>query len=74
MGLDVLLEILRAFERLAAEVAFVRLQRDMHADVRGDVITLDSSGAAVAPLASEVQVVGTLTADMALTDVVLQWC
>lgn len=71
MCLDVLLEILRTLERLATEVAFVRLERDMNADVRGDVVSLDGGGAASTPLASQVEVVGALAADMALADVVL---
>lgn len=69
--LDVLLEILRTLERLATELALVRLERDVDANVRGDVIALNSSSAARVPLASEVQVVGALAADMALTDVLL---
>jgi hypothetical protein len=40
--------------------------------VRGDVIALDRGSTAVAPLAGEVQVVGALAANMALTDVVLR--
>lgn len=44
--LDMLLEILRALERLAAELALVRLERDMDADVRSDVVALDGGGAA----------------------------
>lgn len=72
MCLDMLLEILGPLERLAAELTFVRLERDMHADVRGDVVTLDSSSAARVPLASKVQVVCALTANMALTDVLIE--
>ena len=74
VGLDVLLQILGALESLAAEVALVRLQGNVNTDVRGDVITLDGGGAAVAPLAGQVQVVCTLATDMALTDVVLGEC
>jgi hypothetical protein len=72
VGLHMLLEILRTLERLATEVALVRLQGDMDANVRGDVIALDRGSTAVAPLAGEVEVVGALAANMALTDVVLQ--
>jgi hypothetical protein len=71
VGLDMLLEILGPLESFAAEVTLVWLQRNMHTNVRGDMITLDSRGPAVTPLASEVQVVGALAADMALTDVIL---
>lgn len=71
MRLDVLLEILRALERLAAEVAFVRLERDVNADVRGDVVALHGGRAARAPLTGEVEVVRALAPDMAFADVVL---
>ena len=71
MGLDVLLEILWAFEGLATEFAFVRLEWDVDSDVRGDVVTLHSCGAATSPLTGQVQVVGRFTADMALADMFL---
>lgn len=66
-----LLQVLRTLEGLSAEVALVRLERNVHADVRGDVIALYCCGPARVPLASQVEVVGALPADMALTDVVL---
>ena len=66
-----LLQILGTLEGLAAEVALVRLQWDVNTDVRSDVVTLDRGGAAVTPLAGQVEVVGALAADMALTDMVL---
>jgi hypothetical protein len=71
MSLDMLLEILRALEGLATEVTLVRLQRHVYTDVRGDVVALDSGGATVAPLARQVEIVGALTANMALTNVIL---
>jgi hypothetical protein len=71
VGLDMLLEILGALERFAAEVTFVWLQRNVHSNVRGDVITFDGGGTAVTPLAGQIQVVGALAADMALADVIL---
>jgi hypothetical protein len=69
--LDVLLQVLWAFEGLPTKVALMRLQRDMDADVRRDVISLDGSSTAVAPTASEVQVVCALATYMSLADVVL---
>jgi hypothetical protein len=71
MGLNMLLEILGALERLAAEVALVRLEGHMDADVRGNVVALDGGGAALVPLAGEVQVVGALAANVLLADVFL---
>lgn len=71
MGLDVLLQILRALERLAAKVALVRLKRNVNTDVRSNVVTLDGSCAASVPLAGQAQVVGALAADMAFANVIL---
>lgn len=72
MGLDMLLEILRALESLATELALVWLQRDMDADVTRDVIALDGSGTALTPRAGEVEVVGGLAPDMTFADVILR--
>lgn len=44
----------------------------MNADVRGDVITLDSYCTASAPLAGEIEIVGAFAADMALAHVILR--
>ena len=71
MRLYVLLQILRTLERLTAEIALMRLQRHVHANVRSDVVALDRGGAAVSPLARQIQVVGALATDMSLADVVL---
>jgi hypothetical protein len=72
MCLDVLLEILGPLEGLAAELALVGLERNMNANVRSDVVTLDSGGAAGVPLASEIQVVCALAANMAFADVFVE--
>lgn len=74
MGLDVLLQVLWTLEGLPTEVALVRLQRNVHADVRGDMVALHGSSPARVPLASQVEVVGALPANMTLTDVVLFSC
>ena len=71
MSLDVLLQILRSLESLAAEVALVRLQRDVNTNVRRDVVTFYSRGTAVTPLTGQVQVVGALATNMTFTNVVL---
>jgi HAMP domain-containing protein len=72
VSLDVLLEILGALERLATEVALMRLQRHVNADVRSNVITLDGGSAAVTPLARQIQVVGALAPNVAFAYVILQ--
>jgi hypothetical protein len=71
MGLDMLLQILWALKGLSAEITLVWLERDVDANVGGYVITLDGSGAAAAPLASQVQIVCALSADMALAHMLL---
>jgi hypothetical protein len=71
VSLDVLLEILRTLESLTTEVAFVRLKRDVNANVRGDMITLHGRRTAVTPLACQVEVVGALTANVTLANMVL---
>jgi hypothetical protein len=50
----------------------VRLQGNVNTDVRGDVITLDCGSSARVPLASQVQIVCALAANMALTDVLVE--
>jgi hypothetical protein len=71
MSFDVLLEILGALERLATEVAFVRLQRYVNTNMRSDVISFDCSGTAVAPLAGQIQVVGAFATNVTFTNMVL---
>lgn len=70
VGLDVLLQVLRTLEGLSTEVTFVRFERDVDSNVGGDMITLDSGGTAGVPATGEVQVVGALSADVLLADVV----
>lgn len=65
------LQVLRTLEGLATEVTFVRLQRDMDTDVRGDMVTLDGGGAAGIPPTGQIQVVCALSSDVLLTDMVL---
>lgn len=67
-----LLQILGTLEGFAAEVALVWLQRNMYTNVRGDVVTLHSGCPAGVPLASQVQVVGALSADMTLADMIIE--
>jgi hypothetical protein len=69
--LNMFLEILRTLESLAAEFALVRLERDVNADVGGDMVALNGRGSALAPLAGQVEVVGRLATDVALADMFL---
>ena len=66
-----LFQVLRPLERLAAEAAFMRLERDVNQDVRDDVVALGRGRVADIPLARQVQVVCALAADMPLAEVVL---
>lgn len=67
-----LLQVLRALEALATEVALVWLEWDMDTDVRRDVVALDGCCAAIIPATGQVQVISTLATDMALTNVVIE--
>lgn len=69
MRLDVLLEILGSLEGLLALGTSVRLERDMDAQVRGDVVALDDGRVALLPAACEVQVVVRLATDVDLSQV-----
>jgi len=71
MSLDMLLQVLRSFKGFAAKVTFVRFEWNVHANVRSDVIAFDGGGTAVPPLAGEVQIVGALSTDMSLANMVL---
>ena len=64
-------EILGSLEGLATEIALVRLQGNMDADVRSDVVTLYSCGATGPPGAGQVQVIRALAAYMAFAYMVL---
>jgi hypothetical protein len=72
MGLDMLLQVLRTLERLAAELTLVRLERNMDTDVRGDVVSLDRGSSARVPLASQVEVVCALATNMALANMLVE--
>ena len=71
VSLDMLLQVLRTFEGLATEFASMRLQGNMDANVGGDVVSLDNGDATVTPRAGQIQIVGTLTADMIFAHMVL---
>jgi hypothetical protein len=71
MSLHMLLKVLRALERFAAEIAFVRFERNMNSDVRRNVVALDRGGAAGVPLAGQVQVIGALPPNMTFANMIL---
>jgi hypothetical protein len=67
----VLLQVLGPLEGLATEATLVWLEGDVDPDMGGDVIALDGAGVASLPATDEVQVVGALSSDMPLAQVVL---
>ena len=71
MSLDVLLQILGPLEGLATKIAPVRLQRDMNADVRRDVVAFHDSNAAGTPSTSQVEIVGTFATDVTFANMLL---
>jgi hypothetical protein len=66
------LEILRALEGLATKFTLVRFQGDMDSDVRGDMVAFDGGGTATTPLTRQVEIVGTLAADVSFADMFLR--
>ena len=72
MGLDMLLQVLGTLEGLPAEITFVRLERNVYSNVGSDMVALDSGGTARVPSTGKVQVVGTLSSDMFLADMLLE--
>jgi len=50
----------------------VWLEGDMNTNMRGDMISLDSSGPALIPLARQVEVVSALATDMFLANVLIK--
>lgn len=72
MGFDVLLQILGTLECLSTEITLVWLQRNVDSNVRGDMVTFHGGSPTATPLASQVEVVCTFSANMALANVFLR--
>lgn len=68
----VFLEVLRAFEGLFADLANMRFQRGVNSEMASDVIALCTRRVAVFPLASETKVVGALSADVLVAEMVVE--
>lgn len=71
MSLDMFFEILRALEGFATEFAFVRFQGNMDTDVRCDMVAFHCCGTAATPLTRQIEIVGTLAADVSFADMLL---
>jgi hypothetical protein len=74
LGVDlfVFLQILRTFKRLLAYLANMRFERRMDSEMTGDMISLRASCTTVLPLTSETEVVGALSADVCVAEVVVE--
>lgn len=66
-----LLQILRTLEGLSAKLALVRLQRNMDANVRRNVVALDGGCPTRSPRAGEAEVICGFAANMDVAEVVL---
>jgi hypothetical protein len=66
-----LFKVLGTLEGLAAELTLMRLHGHMNKDVRDHVVSLYGGSPTRVPLASQVEVVVALAANMALTNVLL---
>jgi hypothetical protein len=66
-----LLKVLGTLEGLAAELTLMALQGHMNKDMRGHAVSFYGGSATRVPLASQVEAVVALAANMALTDVLL---
>ena len=71
MSLDMFLFILWPFEGFPTKLAPMRLQRDVNADVRRDVIPLDDFNLTVTPSTDQIQVIGAFAADVDFAYMVL---
>ena len=71
MGFHMLFEVLRAFERFPTKLAAVRLQRNMDADVGRDMVALHDSYVTVAPSTLQIEIIGALSTDVTVADVIL---
>lgn len=66
------LEVLGTFEGFATEFTLVRLQGNVDSNVRSDMIAFDGCGTATAPLTCQIEIVGTLAADVSFANMFLQ--
>lgn len=71
VNLFMLLKVLRSFEGFLADFADVRLEWGMDTEMASYVITLSTSSAAVLPPASKAEIIGALTTDVVVAEVVI---
>ena len=71
MCFDMFLKILWAFEGFATKFAAMRLQWNMDADMRRDVVAFDDLNAAGSPRTLQIEIVGALATDVVFANVIL---
>lgn len=71
MSLHMFLLILWPFESFPTKFAPMRLQRNVNANVRRDVITLDNFNLTITPSTDQIQVIGAFAANMGVAYMVL---
>ena len=71
MSLYMFLQVLGTLEFFPACVTDMRFERDVHTNVRGDVVALDSSSATATPATCQVEVVGRAASDVPFTHMLL---
>lgn len=72
MDLFVLLQVLRALEGFLADLADVWLEGCVDSEMTGDMVTLCTGCTAVLPLAGETEIVGALSADVVVAEMVVE--
>jgi len=72
VSFDVLLQILRTLEALAAHVASMRLERNVDSDVASNVISFDCFGVAISPGTGQAEVVGRFASNMCFAQMIVK--
>lgn len=72
MSLDMFLFILWPFESFSTKLAPMRLQGDVNANVRSDMIPLDNFNVAVTPSTDQIQIIGAFATDVDFAYMVLR--
>lgn len=71
MCFDMLLQVLGSLESFTTEFTLVRLQGHVDPYMRSDVVSFDCRGTTVAPLTSQIEIVGRFATNVLLTNVLL---
>ena len=72
MCLYMLFQILWSLKGLSTKVAFVRLERNVYANVGGNMIAFDRCSATISPLAYQIKIIRAFPSNVALADMFLE--